>query len=367
MLKKLNFKNLDRKMLIYIGIGLGMIFLLIIVLAILKATVNHRINSKQFENKLKEASIKYYKDNSDKLPKKNDLNVTISIDELVSSGYIKDPNKLLKKGLTCSGNVVVSNNNGFYIYQPIIECNDDYKTKLLYQKVLEDNPIKQSGNGLYQVNDYYLFRGEELNNYVSFADKKWYILRINNDNTLKLVLIDNFNHDTVWDDRYNSSVDNYYGKNDFSISRIKEELDYYFNDIFDEKTKPLIVPKEFCNGSRSINATSIDGSIECSKHTEKIPLGLLQVNELVLASIDPECKGIYDLQCTNYNYLVNLSSSWTMNAVAENTYEVYSLYNTIPRKYYAKEKSQPRLVLNISANALYNGGSGTNEDPYIIK
>ena len=70
MLKKLNFKNLDRKMLIYIGIGLGMIFLLIIVLAILKATVNHRINSKQFENKLKEASIKYYKDNSDKLPKK---------------------------------------------------------------------------------------------------------------------------------------------------------------------------------------------------------------------------------------------------------------------------------------------------------
>lgn len=366
MFKKLNLKNLDKKMLIYIGIGVGMIFLLIIILAILKATVSHRIDSKKFESNVKDAAVKYYKENPDKLPKNNDLNITIGIDELVSAGYLKDPDKLLNKGLTCSGNVSVSNNNGFYIYQPIIECSDNYKTKLLYQKILEDNPIKQSGNGLYQINDYYLFRGEELNNRASFAGKKWYILRINNDNTIRMIMINDFNEPVVWDDRYNSSTNNNSGKNEFMISRIKESLDFYYDNMFDEKTKPLIVPKELCIGKRNSKATDMNGSIECSQTTEKLPLGLLQANEFPIVSLDPECKSIYNLQCTNYNYLTSLTSFWTITAASDNTYSTFMISRS-PIIRNANEISQARLVLNISANALYNGGSGTSEDPYIIE
>lgn len=367
MFKKFNLKNLDKKTLIYLGIGFGMILLLIIILVILKATISKRIGSKQYETKVKEAAISYYKKYPDKLPQNNGMSITVSIDELVNENLIKSQDKLLNKGLSCSGNVNVSNNNGYYLYQPIIECSDDYKTSLLYTKILENNPIKARGNGLYKINDYYLFRGEEVNNYASFADKKWYILRINEDNTIKMVLIDDLKYKDVWDDRYNSSIEKYYGKNDFSISRIRDDLEYYYNDIFEEDDKALIVPKELCVGARSIDAESIDGSIECSKKTDKSPLGLLQTNELVIASIDPECKGIYDLQCTNYNYLTSLSDSWTLNAVAENSYQVYKLSRTIPYRVNANQKSQPRIVLNISANALYKSGTGTSEDPYIIK
>ena len=173
MLKKLNFKDLDKKTKLYLGIAIGMILFIIFLLIILKLTVKRTIGSKQFEARVKNATQEYYKKYPDKLPDSNNSRITISIDELVNEGFLKNPEKLLKKGLTCKGKVSVSNNNGFYIYQPIIECSDDYKTKLLYQKILEDNPIKTSGNGLYQVNDYYLFRGELVNNFVSFADKKW--------------------------------------------------------------------------------------------------------------------------------------------------------------------------------------------------
>jgi hypothetical protein len=366
MLKIFSLKKLDKKTKIYLIIGLGIILLLILFLVILKLMVGSTINSKTFEGRLKDAAVDYYNKYPDKLPTISGEKVSVTIDELVNSKTLKNPNKLLDKGLTCSGKVDVSNNNGYYLYQPIIECSDEYKTNLLYKKILNDNPTVTKGNGLYKVNDYYLFRGENLNNFASFAGKKWYILRINEDNTIRMIMINNFNQEVVWDNRYNSSINNNYGKNDFMISRIKDSLEFYYNDMFTSNEKALIVPKELCIGARSKNATSMDGSIECSRKTEKLPLGLLQVNEYPIASIDPECTSIYNLQCTNYNYLISLSSFWTLNATTENTYSAYMI-SAIPTVNNTNERSQARLVVNISADALYSDGDGTSNNPYIIK
>ena len=115
---------------------------------------------------------------------------------------LKSLDKLLKKGLTCDGKVNINNNNGYYLYQPVIKCSDGYETNLLYKKIIDDNKTVTSGNGLYKMNDYYLFRGENLNNYVKFANKNWQIVRINNDNSLRLILIYNV-ESVVWDNRYN--------------------------------------------------------------------------------------------------------------------------------------------------------------------
>lgn len=360
-------KNLDKKTLLYLGVGVGAVVFLIIFLFILKMVAGGRINSSKFEKRVKNAAITYYEKYPDKLPKISGNKVEITIDELVKSGTLKEPNKLLDKGLTCEGKVNVSNNNGYYLYQPILKCSDEYETDLLYKKILKDNPIVTSSNGLYKVNDYYLFRGENLNNYVKFGNMKFQIIRINSDNTIRMILIDDV-LDTVWDDRYNNKTGSAVGKNDFTISRIREQLDKYFKDteIFNENMKKLIVPQDLCIGARSETSTINDGSLECAKKLEKQPIGLLQVNEYMLATIESTCKHLFDNQCTNYNYLANIRNTWTLTPNSGNTYEVYRVSKFVYSND-ANDTSQPRFVITISSDALFDKGSGTEEDPYIMK
>ena len=275
------FKKLDKRMAIYLGIAVGSIIFLIILLVVLKAAVGTRINSKTFENRLKTAAKDYYKKYDKKLPKNNGEKVSISIEQLADEGYIKDPDKLLKKGVTCTGGVNISNNNGYYLYQPVIDCSDGHTTNVFYKKVLEDNKTRKYRDGLYKINNYYLFRGEQINNYVKFAGKNWRILRINEDNTVRMILEDKI--DTVaWDDRYNDIQKESVGKNDYQLSRIKQTLNKYFTNedlkYFTSENKALIVPTELCIGAKNENSTLNDGSIECAKKTEKLPLGLLQTN-----------------------------------------------------------------------------------------
>lgn len=363
------FKKLDKKIAVYLGIALGIIFLLIILMIVLKISVGTRINSKTFETKLKETAVKYYEKNDDKLPKKNGEKTSISIDDLVDEGYLKNPEKLLKKGLTCSGGVNVNNNNGYYLYQTDIECSDGYNTNLLYKKILKDNKIKTTGDGLYKYNNYYLFRGENLNNYVKFANKNWQILRINNDNTIRLILIDNFDS-TTWDDRYNIDKQDSVGKNNYEISRIKQTLDTYFinekDKLFTNEEKALIVPTELCIGSRNELSTIMDGSIECLKKTEKLPLGLLQANEYTIVSLDPDCKNLFDSQCSNYNFLAKLGTFWTLTPDSKSSYHVYRVSGRMISSI-ANTYAKPRIVLNISSDALYKSGNGSKNNPYIIK
>ena len=363
------FKNLDRKIIIYFGIAIGIIILLLVILLILKMSVGSRVNSKVFESRVKEATKAYYKDNKKELPKNNGERKTITIDELVNEGYLKDPDKLLKKNITCEGNVSVANNNGYYLYQPVIECSDGYTTKLLYKKVLKDNPVTHSGNGLYKINNYYLFRGEGIHNYVKFAGMNWRILRINNDNTIRLILVENL-ESISWDDRYNVDRDDNVGKNDYQLSRIKKKLEKMFNNtdkkMFTSEDKALIVPTELCIGARKQDSIIMDGSIECSRKTEKLPLGLLQANEYTIVSLDEGCKKLDDPQCINYNYLGYLNAFWTLTADADSTYFVYRVNGTVDTVT-ANSYTQPRLVINLSSDALSSEGNGTSDNPYVVK
>lgn len=67
-----------------------------------------------------------------------------------------------------------------------------------------------NGKGLYKENvgdgTTYFFRGNVVNNYVSFADKLWRIVRINEDGSIRLIY-----NDTIGSTKYNSdNTDNIY-------------------------------------------------------------------------------------------------------------------------------------------------------------
>lgn len=128
-----------------------------------------------------------------------------------------------------------------------------------------------------------------------------------------------------------------------------------------------MVSKQLCIGARNKKSTDKTGKAECSVLTEgTYPLGLLQVNEYLLPSLDENCKYQTNSACTNYNFLTKLQNFyWSITPSDENDYEAYYIKNPVATNpasdYYAV-----RLVLNIDGNINYKSGDGTQENPYFI-
>ena len=363
------FTGTNRKLMIYLMIAVGFIIVLFIFMGIVKAISGSRLSYDGVESKLKSAAISYYEDNKSLLPNVDGNTLEVDDITLVEAGKIKSLDKIAPKGSTCSGKVTVQKNGENYLYTPYLDCGDNYKTSNLTNKIKSDNPVVTEKDGLYVFGDALLFKGEKVNNYVSFSGKIWRIMRINSDGTLRL-LEDDIEYTGVWDDRYNINRESYTGINDFFKSRLKDGLDKIYNEmgLFNDDAKSKIVSKPLCVGKRNINETNNTGSIECLVTTDPLPIGLMQVNEFMIASLDPNCRLATDTQCANYNYLSNYTkSTWTLNADSDNTYKAYKFAGDGFTSSISSNEFGLRLVINLSSNLVYTKGSGTLEDPYIIK
>lgn len=359
------FKN-NKKIYIYFGIGFIAMFLIIIFIAILTLVVGNKVSYQGAEVKIKNAAKKYYGIHQDKLPGV-DQSITINIDELVNAKYIKSLDNLLKEDAkSCKASVTITNNNGKYLYNPYLDCGNDYKTSTIYDKIIDDNGITSSKDGLYDINGNYVFRGEKVNNYVSFANKTWRILRLNSDKTIRLMEIarkDIYN----WDDRYNVELSRSYGINDYTVSRIRDQIKNLYETEFDDYQKSYIKSQNVCIGKQNIDSSKIDGSVECSSTISGEYASTLQVNEYVLASIDKTCKLLNDAQCINYNYLSTIKNSyWTITASTERTDKVFKISNSVQSSR-ANANATILLVIHLDGNIIYSSGDGTINNPYIIK
>lgn len=363
--------GVNKKLITYIIIAVGVVVGLIIVMAILSGIKGSKISPETLEKKLNDAAVAYYKDHVDLLPMNEGETATISDATLISGGYIKNFSKLLKKGYSCTGSVNVQKNGETYLYVTDLDCGESYRTKKLADKIKEDNPIVTQGDGLYQYGENLIFKGEKVNNYISFDGQVWLVVRINPDNTLRVIEQDIVYKDETWDDRYNINRSGNTGINDFEISRVSDGLDkiYYETDTFSVDGKSKIVFKNLCIGKRHESDYDNSGNIECSVMTEKArPIGLLQTNEFMLASLDNNCTYTFDTQCSNYNYLANLQkSTWTLNADADTTHKAYKFFGVNYALATCSSNSGLRLVINLSSNLNYSGGTGTEQDPYIVK
>ena len=354
-------KNIDKKMLKMFGIVIGIVALIFIILIIIIAVNGSTKTYLQVENMMIDGAKKYYQKNTDALPNNDNETSTISSDKLIEEGYLASFDKLLKDP-TCSGQVNVSKSGNSYLYNATLNCNEKYATKK-FKNILIDTVVN-SGNGLYKYNDTYIYRGDDVNNYVSFADKIWRILKINADGSIKLIDTTKYNK-VVWDDRYNSDKSYNIGINDYTVSRIKETLDE-IEETYTNEDLSYMMKQNLCIGKRSNSDTSTDGNIECSKTFDNQYLGLIQINEFAQASLSELCKSPLDMECTNYNYLSDLRSSWTLTADSNTSYKVYKLANNI---YLANANSsaQPSVVITINPNVNYATGDGTLENPYTFR
>ncbi len=370
------FNNLSdtSKALIKIMIGvvcaLVVMFMVVLILRLVRAG-GGKNSFEKLENAMEKAAVNYYKDNKDELPENGEENV-VELNTLVAGEYLKEIERYVGKETSCEGSVYAIKNNTYYSYIPYLNCGKKYSTKFLSDAIIADNDIVEEGEGLYLDGESnYIFRGEYVNNYLTFANQNWRIIGINSDGSIRLLLSNIIKkyRNSKWDNRYNEEKGDNSGINDFTVSRIREKLTkiYNDNDIFSEENKALIVPQDLCIGARSEDSTDFSGTEECSIILQGDYLGLLQVNEYLRASIDDNCDSTTDKSCSNYNYLADLDINfWSITPADSDSYHNYRFAN-VPAEVKTSSTSNILFTLNLSSKTILKDGDGTQKNPYVIK
>lgn len=194
-------------------------------------------------------------------------------------------------------------------------------------------PIAIKDSGLFQDNDSYIYKGKDLNNYVIYKDNLWNILSFEDGN----VKIIKSNYDNI----SFTSIEDLYSKLNEKYSKLLGD------EIILENTWNI----ESIDTSNK-NFISIDKKI-----TSKI--GILSVSDYLKSILSK-----YDIN----NNIINISqASYLSKEMVLSTNNAYlnSNANVYINSDNKKEKIYPVILL--SKDAIFNSGSGTKQDPYILR
>ena len=355
---------------------LGVFFLIVLIIILIASCSNRQKVYKytELEDKMVELAKKRYSDkNKDSLPKNNGDYIEVSLQSFVEDGTFKDIQSIVQNNSACTGNVKIINNNGYYLYIPYLNCGSDYQSKTIYDAIVTEENIVNSGNGLYETTNEgeYIYKGDNVNNYLSLNGIIYRIIKINEDGYLRIIDMSK-RESSKWDDRFNVTRNSNVGINDYIInninSRIKDSIEntYYNDNIYNDAMRSYFVSTPQCVGKRSVN-DSIYDDVECSNQIEAFPFGLLKANEYFKATLDSNCNSYDSESCINYNYLALIGSTWTITADKDTTYKAYkitsngiTLSNTI-------NSTNIKVVTTINPDLLVTGGDGSQANPYTIK
>ena len=247
-------------------ISIIVIFAIFLVVMIFGIINNRNLSYEKLEQKINNAAIEYYNAHPKELPTEEENEIKIDAKMLVEKEYIK-PLEKLKKDDICTGEVYVTLRNGEYVYTTYLTC-DNYKTKTLLNYITEkENPIDDKNygrDGLYNYDGTLIYRGENVDNYVSFAGQLWRILRIDSNKNIRLIQTESLG-EFIWDDRYNVNTGRNTGYNNFEKSRLREVFLSInkgdFGNIFDKNSKKMIVSDHLCLNSKNEYSFNQNGVI----------------------------------------------------------------------------------------------------------
>lgn len=358
-----------KKLLIIIGSVIGVIVLIILIL-LLYNTFFKKNSYSSIEDKVLNAAIRYYEDNPKLLPKNINDEVSINSTTLTAGDYLKSLDELVPdKNVNCTSTVTVTNINNNYRYTSKLKCGNVYETKTLVDTIKANDPIVISGQGLYEMNGDLVYRGDNPNNNVKFANHNWKIVKIEN-NQVMLILNEKYTSAT-WDDRFNVERNQDDGVNDYSVSRVNDYLTNLYNGdtLFSSNDKLTIVAHNLYIGRRGEDISYNDGSIEKSQVLENKYIGLLPLFDFINASLDSNCYSASTQSCANYNYLAGFQYNWwTMTGDSNTTHKVYKISSDgkigTSR---AVTSTYIRPVIYLAKDAIYVSGNGTLDSPYIVK
>ena len=343
----------------------GTVVLLIVIIAIGSCTGPKTVSYESLENSMVSAAKKYYGENKKNLPKEG-VTIKVSIDTLIEEGYldkIVDPKDSSNE---CSGYVEVTNEEGEYSYLPFLTCKGNYELSYL-SDVVKKTKTDEYGNGLYEIDDEYVFRGDDVKNYVQFADKLWRIVKIDSEGDIKLVLAKRTDDTYAWDNTYNDEKKYTSGNTaNYLMTTIRKTLNDYYENNFSKEQKTQIVSKDLCIGKLAIT-DEFNKEKECSVIQENEKIGLLTAYDYKIGSLDEKCIYLNNKECENYNYLATSNIvTWLLTSTNQNTYKVFFINKTLGETA-ASNPKRITPVIHITKKALMIKGTGTEDSPYIVK
>lgn len=354
---------------------LGGTVIIFILLIIIGSCSNKSGGSYEaIESKMVSAAKEYYSNRKDRLPKEENGTVKVTIGTLVEAELINEIVDPSDKANTCSGYVEVTKVGEDYSYLPFLTCKGNYEPKYLKDIVKE---VKQDeyGNGVYTINNELVYRGDDVNNYVSFNNQLWRIVKVDSEGDIKLVLAKYTEDSYAWDKAYNSEKKESVGiTTDYLHTNIRKVLNEYYESNFDNDSKAKIVSKNLCVGKYektdpfNKETENYSKEKECSIIKENEKIGLLTATDYQNASLDTNCITLKSKECGNYNYLSSGDiNTWLLNSSSRNTYKVLLLSNKVINESNASNKKKVNPVIYLTNKSIVMQGDGTLEKPYIIK
>lgn len=355
-------KKFDRKFLITCGCLIICPLLLILILMMLRGCSNsNKVEDYQEQMVTKaKAYFKYH----ELLPTKEGKEQIVTLDELVEDGF-KIPDKALGDS-SCTGSVTVKKNGKNYFYIPYLECSE-YTTDYIINHVKKD--VVTSESGLYKVGEEYIYKGNKVNNYLSLNGVLYRIIKVDSDGNLRLIKNEREANEISWDNKYNTQSEENIGINNYYNSLIYDRLweSYKTNDkYFNNKVRKHLIAFDVCLDKKKLDDNSFK-TVECENVLEDQFITIPSLYDYVNASYDSDCDELNKGACSNFNYLDDvISSSWTINAVSDNTSDVYYIASSDVLSQNAVVYKGYYWVITISGNELYSSGNGTLEKPYVV-
>lgn len=278
-------------------------------------------------------------DHADELPDEDNV-MSLSMETLLNGGYITNDDIIdpRETGTNLGGTIIIRYDSNQYLYE--------YSTETFKSAIA--TWLKENKASLLTDN---IFKGTNPDNYVNFNNEKWRIMKINSDDTVKIIRNDILEQ-KAWDED---------GSGYFNESSLNTYLNNtYYNKL---KNSNYLAKTNYCTGTLGTNY--------CESSLQAY-VGLISANEYVEASADSSCSLTSISTCGNSNYLKLSSNYYTLTRGDDSYDDVYfikaglltniSTYSNDMTK--AKSGIRPVVVLKASTKIV--GGSGTSLDPFIL-
>lgn len=275
-------------------------------------------------------------DHSDELPDEGNV-LSLSMDTLLNGGYITNDDIIdpRETGTNLSGTIVIRYASNQYLYE--------YSTETFKSAIA--SWLKENKGSLLTNN---VFKGTNPDNYVSFNNEKWRIIRINYDDTVKIIRNDILEQ-KAWDEN---------GSGYFNESSLNTYLNNtYYNKI---KNSNFLTKDIYCTGTL--------GDDYCESSLSSY-VGLITANEYVEASMDTSCTLLSSSTCGNSNYLKLSSNYYTLTRGKDSFDDVYIIKaGTLSNiSSYSNDMTSAKLgirpTVTLKSSVKIVGGSGTSNDP----
>ena len=217
----------------------------------------------------------------------------------------------------------------------------------------------------------YYYKGLVNNNYVSFNNEFYRIVRINEDGSIRIIKDTNISTSVVFN--ADKTLEN---ANNYLESNVKTELDNYYNDNL-KQYESMLVAQDYCTKDVIVKNDNYKTSEDDKNYQEYVPtykcnepskqmIGLLSYSEANMSGL--QFNNGYN---SSYSYLNNGDSknTWLLNKAGDNTRfndkYVWYIDNGLKDTSVTNGNISIRPVINLKGS-LNVVGQGTVDNPYIF-